>query len=75
MFGRQLRHRRPHMGRWWRNHARRALTAVALCVRHAQHAPTLIAVRPRADTALGDMLSYAQSPQDSSHFFAICLQI
>jgi hypothetical protein len=21
MFGRQLRHRRPHMGRWWRHHA------------------------------------------------------
>eukprot|EP00966_Prymnesium_polylepis_P093816 2171160-Prymnesium_polylepis.1 len=22
MFGRQLRHRRPHMGRWWRHQAR-----------------------------------------------------
>ena len=36
---------------------------MALCVRHVQHARALIAliaVRPRADTALCDMLSYAQ---------------
>eukprot|EP00966_Prymnesium_polylepis_P307713 7111012-Prymnesium_polylepis.1 len=54
-------------------HQRRWL--FGLCVRHVQHALALIAVRPQGDTALCDMLSYAQPPQDSSQLFAICLQI